>query len=300
MNFNVALRLGRVSNLPTVWSNSLAGLVLAGGGLAGSGIGIELSPGLIFGLFLIMSLFYVGGMYLNDAFDQHIDAVERPERPIPSGQVSARTVYIAGYGMLALGIAALFWRGPGIAPGHTLAPGLCGICLALAIVYYDWRHKTDPVGPAWMGLCRVIIYLTAAFLVTAQPPVILYLGAVALFCYLIGLTYIAKQENLGQVANLWPLLFLAVPVAGAIWIAVTKGGIAMLLAAVFVIWMVNALRYLWRRGPGDIPRAVVSLIAGMSLLDAVLIAHMGADSIAWAAVACFGLTLAFQRFIPGT
>ncbi|MDE0727691.1 MAG: UbiA family prenyltransferase [Alphaproteobacteria bacterium] len=289
MNWNVALRLGRVSNLPTVWSNSLAGLVLAGGGLA-----VELAPNLILGLFLIMSLFYVGGMYLNDAFDRHIDAVERPERPIPAGLVSARTVYLAGYGMLALGIGALFWRGPG------LAPGLCGIALAAAIVYYDWRHKTDPVGPAWMGLCRVIIYLTAAFLVTAQPPVILYLGAVALFFYLIGLTYIAKQENLGQVANLWPLLFLAVPVVAAIWIAVTDGGLALLLAAAFIIWMVNALRYLWRRQPGDIPRAVVSLIAGMSLLDAVLIAHMGAPVMAWAAAACFALTLAFQRFIPGT
>lgn len=289
MNWNVALRLGRVSNLPTVWSNSLAGLVLAGGGLA-----VELAPNLILGLFLIMSLFYVGGMYLNDAFDRHIDAVERPERPIPAGLVSARTVYLAGYGMLALGIGALFWRGPG------LAPGLCGIALAAAIVYYDWRHKTDPVGPAWMGLCRVIIYLTAAFLVTAQPPVILYLGAVALFFYLIGLTYIAKQENLGQVANLWPLLFLAVPVVAAIWIAVTDGGLALLLAAAFIIWMVNALRYLWRRQPGDIPRAVVSLIAGMSLLDAVLIAHMGASVMAWAAAACFALTLAFQRFIPGT
>ncbi len=289
MNWNVALRLGRVSNLPTVWSNSLAGLVLAGGGLA-----VELAPNLILGLFLIMSLFYVGGMYLNDAFDRHIDAVERPERPIPAGLVSARTVYLAGYGMLALGIGALFWRGPG------LAPGLCGIALAAAIVYYDWRHKTDPVGPAWMGLCRVIIYLTAAFLVTAQPPVILYLGAVALFFYLIGLTYIAKQENLGEVANLWPLLFLAVPVVAAIWIAVTDGGLALLLAAAFIIWMVNALRYLWRRQPGDIPRAVVSLIAGMSLLDAVLIAHMGAPVMAWAAAACFALTLAFQRFIPGT
>ncbi len=289
MNWNVALRLGRVSNLPTVWSNSLAGLVLAGGGLA-----VELAPNLILGLFLIMSLFYVGGMYLNDAFDRHIDAVERPERPIPAGLVSGRTVYLAGYGMLALGIGALFWRGPG------LAPGLCGIALAAAIVYYDWRHKTDPVGPAWMGLCRVIIYLTAAFLVTAQPPVILYLGAVALFFYLIGLTYIAKQENLGEVANLWPLLFLAVPVVAAIWIAVTDGGLALLLAAAFIIWMVNALRYLWRRQPGDIPRAVVSLIAGMSLLDAVLIAHMGAPVMAWAAAACFALTLAFQRFIPGT
>ncbi|MDP7549099.1 MAG: UbiA family prenyltransferase, partial [Alphaproteobacteria bacterium] len=140
MNWQVALRLGRVSNLPTVWSNSLAGLVLAGGGAA-LDISPGLSPQLILGLILIMSLFYTGGMYLNDAFDQHIDAAERPERPIPSGQISARTVYICGYGMLALGIAALFWWGRG------WAPGLTGMALAGAIVYYDWRHKTDPVGP---------------------------------------------------------------------------------------------------------------------------------------------------------
>ncbi|MBT7759629.1 MAG: hypothetical protein HN732_20025, partial [Rhodospirillaceae bacterium] len=72
------------------------------------------------------------------------------------------------------------------------------------------------------------------------------------------------------------------------------------LSAVFILWMLNALRYLWRRGPGDIPRAVVSLIAGMSLLDAALIAYMGAPVLAGVAAGCFVLTMAFQRFIPGT
>jgi len=286
VNWQVAFRLGRVSNLPTVWSNSLAGLVLAGGTAAT--IGIELGLGLM----VIMSLFYIGGMYLNDAFDQHIDAVERPERPIPSGQVKARTVYICGCGMLLVGVVSLFcwdWRA-----------GLAGVALAVAITYYDWRHKFDPLGPAWMGLCRMLIYLAAALLVTTQPPAILYLGALALFCYLIGLTYIAKQENLGQVANLWPLLFLAVPAAAAIWMAANGVGLVLLLAAIFVLWILNALRYLWRRQLGDIPKAVVSLIAGMSLLDAILIAHMGALALAWTAAACFVLTLAFQRFIPGT
>ena len=145
-----------------------------------------------------------------------------------------------------------------------------------------------------------LVYLAAAFLVTAQPPAVLYMGAGALFCYLIGLTYIAKQENLGAVANLWPLLFLAVPAVAAVWIAATDGGLALILAVVFIVWMVNALRNLWRRQPGDIPRAVVSLIAGMSLLDAVFIAHMGAGQMAIAAAVCFVATLAFQRFIPGT
>ena len=34
MSWQVALRLGRVSNLPTVWTNTLTGIVLAGGALA--------------------------------------------------------------------------------------------------------------------------------------------------------------------------------------------------------------------------------------------------------------------------
>jgi hypothetical protein len=36
-------------------------------------------------------------------------------------------------------------------------------------------------------------------------------AAIVALCYLIGLTYIAKQETLSQMGNLWPLGFLAVP-----------------------------------------------------------------------------------------
>lgn len=69
----VAFRLGRVSNLPTVWSNVLAGAALAGA----AGV----SPPALVALMIAISLFYVGGMWLNDAFDAEIDARERPERP---------------------------------------------------------------------------------------------------------------------------------------------------------------------------------------------------------------------------
>ena len=65
------LRLGRVSNLPTVWTNVLAASVLAGG---------DLQPGKIVLVVRAMTTFYVGGMYLNDYFDRCIDARERPGR----------------------------------------------------------------------------------------------------------------------------------------------------------------------------------------------------------------------------
>ena len=97
-----ALVLGRVSNLPTVWANLLAAVALAG-----TAIGTDLGVGVGLLLFLAYTLFYVGGMYLNDAFDARIDAKERPERPIPAGRVTSGEVYLAGFGMLAAGLVLL-------------------------------------------------------------------------------------------------------------------------------------------------------------------------------------------------
>src|SRR5262249_23144504 len=85
------LKLGRVSNLPTVWTNVLAGAVLSGADWHGTKLGVML---------VAMSLFYVGGMYLNDYFDRAIDKRERPERPIPSGDIAAPTVATIGFALV--------------------------------------------------------------------------------------------------------------------------------------------------------------------------------------------------------
>jgi 4-hydroxybenzoate polyprenyltransferase len=246
-----------------------------------------------------LSLFYVAGMYLNDAYDAEIDARERPERPIPSGQVSAETVFTVGFGMMGLGLTLLLWVGYGAAAGTGLGALLGGLGLGAAIVLYDRRHQDNPLSPVLMGLCRVLVYVTAGLAVAAELPPALLLGALLLLCYLIGLTYVAKQETLGEVRNLWPLLFLGAPLVYAF--ARAFDGVApAVLSLAFILWVGVALWFLRRRRPGDVPRAVVSLIAGISLLDAVLIA--GADNlpVAWLAVAGFGLTLLLQRFVPGT
>ena len=289
MTWSVALKLGRVSNLPTVWTNLLAALVLAGGTVLEAASLVLLAA---------LSLFYVGGMYLNDAFDAEIDAKERPERPIPSGQVKRETVFMLGFGMLALGIGMVAGVGSfGGAGGIWPAAGALG--LAAAIVFYNWHHKGNPLSPLVMGLCRVLVYVTAGLTVAAALPAGLLIGAALLLCYLIGLTYVAKQENLGQVKNLWPLLFLAAPVAyGAALIPETPAAAAYWL--VFVAWMLVALNFVRRRGPGDIPRAVVSLIAGISLLDALLVAAAGAPALALLGVAGFAVTLFLQRYVSGT
>src|SRR5882762_7455244 len=93
------LILGRVSNLPTVWSNCLAGWLLSGGGAWGN-----------FALLgIAATCLYLGGMYLNDAFDAQFDEQHRPERPIPSRAIGVQEVWIWGFGWLGGGLACLLF-----------------------------------------------------------------------------------------------------------------------------------------------------------------------------------------------
>jgi 4-hydroxybenzoate polyprenyltransferase len=174
-----ALTLGRVSNLPTVWTNVMAGVAF----------NAEPTAGVIIPVAFAASLLYVAGMFLNDAFDRRWDAEHRPERPIPAGAVSARTVFVGGFGLMALGLAIL-WVGPG--GDRAVLPGLV---LAGLIVLYDASHKRNPIAPVVMGLCRVAVYVTAARAAAPgyAPPLVA--GALFLGSYLVLLTVIARQET---------------------------------------------------------------------------------------------------------
>lgn len=291
MGWSDALKLGRVSNLPTVWTNTLAAVVLAGGTVADWRVFLP--------LLLAMTLFYVGGMYLNDAFDAGIDARQRPERAIPSGRVARSTVFAVGFAMLAAGVAVVVWLTAGGSGPAGMLPAAAAVALAAAIVFYDWYHKTNPLSPVVMGLCRALVYVTAGLAVAVPLPGALVAGALLLLCYLIGLTYVAKQENLGEVRNLWPLLFLAAPVIYGGMLASSRPVAAVFLLP-FAAWLLWALYLVRRRAPGDIPRAVVSMLAGICLFDALVIAGSGQPEVAIVAVLGFGLTLLLQRYVPGT
>ena len=119
--FKALLLLGRVSNLPTVWSNCLAAWLLGGGALVGTAY-VQHFVWLIVGA----TLLYLAGMFLNDAFDERFDREHRTERPIPSGAISARAVWILGIVQMALGLGCVVWI-------NTLA-ALFALCLAGGIL----------------------------------------------------------------------------------------------------------------------------------------------------------------------
>ncbi|MFC6093512.1 UbiA family prenyltransferase, partial [Saccharothrix lopnurensis] len=104
---------------------------------------------------LASAALYWSGMALNDWADRELDAVERPERPVPSGRVSAdRALAVAGgLGALGLALAAV--------AGGRRSLGTAG-ALAGAVWAYDTVLKDTPAGPLAMAACRGLDVLLGA------------------------------------------------------------------------------------------------------------------------------------------
>lgn len=278
------LRLGRVSNLPTVWTNVIAGAVIASAAAPLARIAVVGAA---------MTAFYVGGMYLNDYFDRDIDARERPGRPIDAGEIGAGTVQAIGFGLLAAGLALL-------AP-FGLTTVMWGIALAAAIVLYDLWHKGNALGPWIMSACRALVYLASGCAVAGGISWELVIAALALAAHVVGLTYAAKQENLNHIASIWPLAILSVPLLLALP-ALASGWLVIVCFGLLAGFDVAAVRILaLRTAPDAVPRAVSMLIAAICLVDALAVAaHGGSIALALGCAAGYVLTRLLQAVIPGT
>jgi 4-hydroxybenzoate polyprenyltransferase len=185
------LALARVSNLPTVWMNVLAAAVLATGGL-------PLAPYAL--LVVALSAFYAAGMVWNDVADRALDAVAKPERPIPSGRISLGAARAFGAALFALGLALL------LAAPHASAV-LPGLALVALIGVYDRFHKAHPSTVLVMAACRVGVFVVSAWALTGGVPGAVWIGAAVSFLHTSLVTVVARAEN----ARGNPFPFPAVP-----------------------------------------------------------------------------------------
>ncbi|MDC0065202.1 UbiA family prenyltransferase [Verrucomicrobia bacterium] len=286
------LLLGRVSNLPSVWSNCLAAWLLAGGALVESA-DQQRFAWLIAGA----TLLFLAGMFLNDAFDVQFDREHRPERPIPSGAITAKTVWVLGIGQLLLGLACLVWV-------NTLAT-LCALGLATSILLYDWLHKRTVWSPMLMGLCRLFLYLLAAATTTEPLGLTVVLCAFALWAYIVGLSNIARREASGGRVNSWPCWLLGLPLALAFALPYWDGGAdvswrgVVVAAALYALWTVRSLLFTFKSMMPQHGRTVSGLLAGIVLFDFLLAANQNIQ-MGVVFFGLFGLALLFQRYIPAT
>jgi 4-hydroxybenzoate polyprenyltransferase len=278
--WRVFLTLGRVSNLPTVWSDCLAAWWISGGGNMWTLVCITIS----------LSLLYEGGMFLNDAFDADFDSHHRRTRPIPSGAITEGEVWQWGCVWLVLGLAGIAWRGS--------MPLILGLLLSACIVTYNAIHKWTPFAPIIMGGCRLGVYLVAAS--TAANGVsgeVIWKG-VALATYVAGLSWIARKESTHVRVNYWSCILLAAPIFMAFCI---DDGVSAKAAVVFSVIVAGWALWAVSRsfGLANIGYTVSRLLAGIALVDLLSVAVMDNPWIVVFGI-CFLLALLLQRFIPAT
>ena len=281
------LTLARVSNSPTVVSNVLAGAALSG--VTWLDARIALLAG-------ALALFYTAGMVLNDLCDYEWDRRQRPDRPLPAGIVSRRAAGIATIVLFAAG-CALLWL-------VSLAALASGVVLIALIGLYDRWHKGNPLGPLVMAGCRLLVYVTA-FVAFAWPlSQALLLAGGLLVLYMVGLTAIAKSEIRPNVINYWPAALLFLPAVYFASVALiplrAPDMLPLSLALLLAGWAAYSATFVYRRVGRDISAAVAGLIAGISLLDSVVMASAGARESLAIALAAFGLTLFLQCYVEGT
>jgi 4-hydroxybenzoate polyprenyltransferase len=271
--------MARVSNTPTTVSNTVAGAVLVSPAVTAGPVAV---------VAVAIALFYTAGMLLNDVMDVGVDRRERPERPLPSGQVSVRAATAATVALFAVGEILLLLEG--------WEPALAGLGLIALIVLYDAWHKGNALSPLLMAACRAMVYVVAGLAIAGALNDELWGAAAMLLVYVVGLTQVAKAER-GGLAARWPVIAVLAP--AAYWAKELPDAAVALLIAAFVVWVGHALWLVLSRH--RIGAGVVSLIAGIAIYDALVVAGAGGSAVAVAVcLAAFAVTIALQTKIAGT
>ena len=179
--FQAYLQLMRPANITTAWADILLGYAAAGA-MTGNNFSLTTLSWLI----LATTGLYGGGVVFNDVCDAQLDAVERPERPIPSGRATFS-------GAIALGTILLL---SGITAAAMVSRISCvlAICVAVtALVYDKWGKHQTFLGPVNMGMCRGGNLLLGVTAVSGAIGDRWYLALIPII-YIAAITAIAQGE----------------------------------------------------------------------------------------------------------
>jgi 4-hydroxybenzoate polyprenyltransferase len=203
-------------------------------------------------------------------------------------------VYALGFGGLILGQVIFLLLGKPVA--------IFGIILGLCILLYDVVHKFTIFSPVLMAFCRLFLFLAAVAAGDFGINGLAVWSAVVLACYIIGLSYIARQESSLGILRFWPSMFMAAPVALAYIVNGPDYRLAGLwFSALLIGWVIWCLRSTFWAGTEErnIGRTVSGLLAGIVLVDLLAIAG-GSWEMTLGFLLLFGAALIFQKFVPAT
>lgn len=308
------LEIMRISNLPTVVSNAIAGAAVgaaAGWGIDGVTIWHEMPEHLLWSI-AAPPLAYVAGMILNDAFDARIDARERPARPIPSGRIRRLDAFAVGFALLALSAVVSRLSGSALALALTLA-------LIGGVVLYNAVHARSAASVLLLACCRALAALIPLTAFHGQPMrwtlVTIALPA-ALGLWTVALSLLARGEastQPGPRARAGPLdLSIAGFFTCITGVAILAGHLVtqtppslVLTGAVAVIALIASIaaRRAWQRmraDPRETPRSIGRFIACIALIDAIFVTALCDPLTGVACIALAALATRLQRRIAGS
>jgi heme O synthase-like polyprenyltransferase len=260
--FRGYLELVRPANVATALADVLAGYAVAGVG----------SPGLGW-LLLATACLYAGGVALNDLFDRHVDGIERPERPIPSGRVATSAAAGLGLGLLAVGVVA--------ASLATRGAAIVALATASCVLLYDaWGKRQGLLGPVNMGMCRGLNLLLG---MAAVPAVLSDAWPLALLplVYITAVTAVSRGEVHGGARPVaaFALISLSLVVVALVALALRHGGGSWTGVAFALVLGWRVLPAFWSAyctpEPGPIRQAIRTGVLSLVLLDAVIGATYG-------------------------
>lgn len=301
------LALLRAPNLLTVPGDPISGACLAA-----MALGVPLAWPPLARCMAASLAFYASGLLANDYVDRREDARDRPERPIPSGRLSARSVLATS---LLLTLAGLCVAGT-VRFSATAVAAL----LSVSSWGYNLGIKRIPVaGPALMGGCRALNLLLGAalfgFPALASPPVLL--SAIALGCLIALITNIARHET--RTVAVPRYATMAIPLLLLAWLGLLTLGLprlvqgagrppdpspfSLLLTAMPVVWMtLLAAPLAGNPAPALVQRSIGGLIRGLILVQAALCAATGrtGETAALCILAAFPLAGWLGKWIRGS
>tara|TARA_R110001592_G_scaffold287423_1_gene556219 strand:- start:441 stop:1340 length:900 start_codon:yes stop_codon:yes gene_type:complete len=290
-------RLARPANLPTAAADILAGVAIT---LFLEHIEVLsfLKENSISVLSLVFSsiALYAGGVVFNDVFDAELDAVERPERAIPSGLIPIHEAVYFGVILMVLGISLAF--------NCNMLAGVISIVLTIAILTYDAYFKQFGFsGPLNMGICRGLNLLLGMSIVSEISN---WYIAIVPVIYIFAITLISRGEVHGNNKKhiVWAGILYAIVIATITFIVMQQTDEILVLTPFLLLFGFLIFLPLFKaykdNSPKNIKKAVISGVLSLVIMNACWVAGFSSWYLALAVLLLLPLSMLLSKLFAVT
>lgn len=257
-------RLLRIPNLATIPGDILLGSACVYAWA-------DFHPGRFVLLCLVSACLYCAGLVLNDIVDYHEDLCERPERPLPSGDISVEQAQACCGLLFGFGISLGAWIGPDFTPLKVT------LLLTVMILLYNGPARRIPaLGFLAMGGCRGLnIVLGASCCLAATGNLII--AAIAETLFVAAICVIAKDETGGLPERHWCMMPFNIAAAACLFLFLSSFGAgrglpnpSLIAASLLCLLLFYRCTSLNRNLPvREIPAQVGALVRNIGLVAVV-------------------------------